>query len=66
MLHPWSAIQYCAIIDLTDRLVLDNWKKANVLSIFKGKVKTDVNNYRPISIVPVIAKAFEKFVFDQF
>ena len=33
--------------------------------IFKGGSKSNPGNYRPISIIPVIAKIFEKIIFDQ-
>ena len=33
--------------------------------IFKNGSKSDLNNYRPIYIVPAVAKSFEKIVYDQ-
>ena len=39
----------------------DMWKYANVCPIYKAKgSKADPGNYRPISILPVLARAFEK------
>src|SRR6218665_1614483 len=35
-------------------------KQARVSSIFKHGLKTDMNNYRPISILPYFSKLFEK------
>ena len=45
----------------------DNLKIAKVLPIYKGKDldKNLVNNYRPISILPVLSKIFEKIVYNQ-
>ena len=43
----------------------DEWKIARVTPVFKSGEKTDVNNYRPISVVPTIAKTFEKIIHDQ-
>ena len=37
-------------------------KQAKVLPIFKGGLKSDPSNYRPISILPTISKIFEKHV----
>ena len=33
--------------------------------IFKNGSKSDLKNYRPIYIVPAVAKSFEKIVYDQ-
>ena len=33
--------------------------------LFKQGERTDVNNYRPISVISVIAKVFERIVYDQ-
>ena len=43
----------------------DSWKVAGVTPIFKGGEKTEKSNYRPISVLPVISKLFDKLVFDQ-
>ena len=39
-------------------------KRAKILYIFKNKDKLDVTNYRPISILPVISKVYEKVFFN--
>ena len=41
------------------------WKTARVTPVFKKGVKSDLNNYRPISVIPVVSKVFEKIVYDQ-
>ena len=43
----------------------DSWKIARVTPIFKEGDKCERSNYRPISVLPVIARLFEKLVFDQ-
>ena len=43
----------------------DNWKNAKVFPVYKGNSRNDPNNYRPISVLPVVAKVFEKLVFEQ-
>ena len=37
-----------------------SWKNAKVTPIFKAGGTTDVSNYRPISVIPVIMKVFER------
>jgi len=44
----------------------DLWKRANVAAIWKGKgAKSDPSNYRPISVLPILARCFEKLVAKQ-
>ena len=43
----------------------DEWKTAKVSPVFKNGAKNDRNNYRPISVLPVVSKVFEKIVFSQ-
>ena len=40
------------------------WKRARVSPIFKD-VRTDPNNYRPFSVLPVVSKLIERVVFNQ-
>ena len=43
----------------------DDWKCARVTPLFKQGEASDLNNYRPISVISVIAKVFERIVCDQ-
>ena len=40
----------------------DNYKIAEVVPIYKSKNKSDINNYRPISLLPTISKILEKLI----
>ena len=41
------------------------WKLANVTPVFKKNDKQSVKNYRPISLLPLCGKIFEKIVFEN-
>ena len=40
------------------------WKKANIIPVHKKCSRQCKNNYRPISLLPVFGKLFEKLLFD--
>ncbi len=44
----------------------NEWKIARVMPIYKEDTKSNPNNYRPISILPIVSKIIEKIVFSQF
>ena len=41
----------------------DKWKMSNVCPVHKKESKTLKENYRPISLLPIFAKIFEKMIF---
>ena len=43
----------------------DKWKISKVLPLYKEDIKSVPNNYRPISILPVVSKVIEKVIFKQ-
>ena len=43
----------------------DDWKCARVTPLFKQGDRDDLYNYRPISVISVVAKVFERIVYDQ-
>ena len=40
------------------------WKQANVQPVHKKNSRQDKTNYRPISLLPICSKIFEKILFD--
>ena len=42
-----------------------NLKAADVLPTHKKKDKSDIENYRPISILPTLSKIYERCMYDQ-
>ena len=43
----------------------DSWKIARVTPIYKNRDRADKSNYRPMSVLPVISRLFEKLVTNQ-
>ena len=41
------------------------WKAARVTPIFKAGNKMNIENYRPISVLPVVVKVFERLVYRE-
>ena len=45
---------------------LDIWKRSNIIPVHKKNDKQLVENYRPISLLPIFGKIFEKIIFTSF
>ena len=43
----------------------NEWKKANVIPVHKKGDKQIINNYRPVSLLPICSKIFEKIIFNS-
>ena len=43
----------------------EKWKEAKVIPLHKNGRRDDTNNYRPISVLPVVSKLLEKHVHDS-
>ena len=41
------------------------WKAAKILSLFKSGSMVELDNYRPISILPVLSKILERIVINS-
>ena len=41
------------------------WKMSNIIPVHKKNDKQLVKNYRPISLLPIFGKIFEKIIFDR-
>ena len=54
----------CAIINKSG-VVPTEWKAARVIPLFKKGMREDIDNYRPISILPAVSKVLERAVHHQ-
>ena len=51
---------------LLDGFIPAGWKQSHITPVYKGGKRDDSSNYRPISVVPILAKVLEKIVSVQF
>ena len=57
----------CAIFNcsINSGVLPNEWKFSKLIPLFKQGERRDLNNYRPISITPIVAKVFERIIYDQ-
>ena len=73
--HPWVLRELAGVIvEPLARLFKDSWclgqvpedwKRANVVPIFKKGRKEEPGNYRPVSLTSFLGKVFEKIIKDH-
>ena len=74
-LHPYLAsiaafeifrpVTYIINLSLKQCIYPDNLKIAKVIPIFKQGSRDSCDNYRPISVLPVLSKILEKCIYNQ-
>lgn len=57
----------CSIFNFstTSGIFPQEWKWAKVIPLFKQGDHSCLNNYRPVSIIPAVAKVLERIIYDQ-
>ena len=63
--HPEPKKKWFLNHSINSGVFPDEWKCSKVIPLFKQGERHDPNNYRPISIIPVVAKVFERIIYDQ-
>ena len=56
-----SPLTYIFNLSISTGIFVDDWKK--VIPIYKSEDRKKCENNRPISVLPIISKVFEKEVF---
>ena len=41
------------------------WKKGNIVPVHKKRDKQNIKNYRPVSLLPICGKIFERLIFNE-
>ena len=59
------SLTYIFNLSLDTGIYVDDWKRARVIQIYKSEDRRKCENYRPISILPIVSKVFEREVFRQ-
>lgn len=60
-----TPLTYIINLSLRKSTVPDDFKLARVVPLFKKGSRSEEGNYRPVSILPVLSKVFERIVFNQ-
>ena len=60
-----DSLAYICNLSLYTSIFPSDWKLAKVTPIYKEGDKSDVSNYRPISVLCIISKILERAVHDQ-
>ena len=58
-------LAYLINLSISTGIVPDNTKLAKVIPVHKGDSNSDFDNYRPISILPIFSKFFEKAIYNR-
>ena len=60
-----ASLTYIINRSLPTGIFPNDWKVAIVTPIYKDDIKTNPNNYRPISLLPIVSKLIERIAFNQ-
>ena len=60
-----NSLAFICNLSLATSVFPSDWKNAKVVPIFKSGCKSNVENYRPISVLSIVSKIIERTVHDQ-
>lgn len=61
-----NILTYIMNFSIENCIVENDWKVARVTPIFKSGDEHTVNNFRPVSVLPIVSKILERHVFNSF
>ena len=61
----YEKLTNCINNSLSEGLFLDSLKRANITPVHKKNDPLDKENYRPVSILPLLSKVYERAIFNQ-
>lgn len=60
-----DSLTYICNLSISTSMFPDKWKEAKVRPLHKAGPLNDLNNFRPISILPILSKVIEKHAHDS-
>ena len=60
-----TALSHVVNLSLSQGIFFRSFKTAKIIPVFKKGCATDVNNYRPISLLPAMSKILEKVMYKR-
>ena len=57
-------LKYLFGLSLTAGIFPEDWKKGNIIPVYKKESKNCLQNYRPTSLIPIFSKIFERIIFN--
>ena len=60
-----NPLVYIFNLSLATSIIPQAWKVARITPLYKSGLSTNIDNYRPISVLPVVSKIFERLIHSQ-
>ena len=61
----FHALTNCINESIENGTFPDSLKEANIAPVYKSKNPFEISNYRPMSILPLLSKVYERIMFNQ-
>ena len=61
----YEKLTNCINNSLSEKLFPDSSKRANITPVHKKNGPLDKENYRPVSILPLLSKVYDRAIFNQ-